>query len=150
MQPRITPNSLYKNCPRVVPHLTAMGEVPDQANLPKLLRHLVEIRVSQINGCAYCQHLHANEARSDGETQSRLDVLQAWREVGCFSPAERAALAWAENLTLLAHSQIDDADFETAKDIFGEATLIELTTIVLQINSWNRISVGFRFQPDFE
>lgn len=150
MHPRITPSSLYNNCPRVVEQLTAMGKVPDQANLPKLLRHLVEIRVSQINGCAYCQHLHANEARNDGETQSRLDVLQAWREVGCFSPAERAALAWAENLTLLAHSPIDDAEFEAAKDIFGEVTLIELTTIILQINSWNRISVGFRFQPDFE
>ena len=150
MQSRITPNSLYKNCPRLVTHLTALGEIPERTVLPKKLQDLVKLRVSQLNGCGYCQHMHSNEVREDGETQARLDVLPAWRELSCFSTVEKAALAWAEALTLLANSPIDNNDFLAAKKALGESVLIELTTIILQINSWNRIAVGFRFQPDFE
>jgi AhpD family alkylhydroperoxidase len=149
MQPRITPNSLFKNCPRIVTHLTALGDVPESAALPKKLQHLVKLRVSQLNGCGYCQHMHSNEAREDGETQARLDTLPAWRELSCFSSAEKAALAWAEALTLLANSRIDNADFMAAQNAFGERALMDLTSIILQINSWNRISVGFHFQPEF-
>lgn len=150
MQSIITPNSLYKNYPLLVTNLTALGEVPESTALPKKLQDLVKLRVSQLNGCGYCQHLHSEEAREDGETQARLDVLPAWRELSCFSSDERAALAWAEALTLLANSRIDNADFMAAKNAFGEKVVIDLTSIILQINSWNRISVGFLFQPELK
>ena len=149
MQSIITPGSLYKNYPHLVTNLTALGEVPESTALPKKLQDLVKLRVSQLNGCGYCQHLHSEEAREDGETQARLDVLSAWRELSCFSSDERAALAWAEALTLLANSRIDNADFMAAQNAFGEKILMDLTSIILQINSWNRISVGFHFQPEF-
>mgnify|MGYP000053001579 CR=1 FL=1 len=150
MQSNITPNSLYKNYPHLVAHLTALGEVPESTALPKKLQDLVKLRVSQLNGCGYCQHMHSEEARKDGETQERLDVLPAWRELSCFSSDERAALAWAEALTLLASLRIDNADFLAAKNAFGEKVFMELTSIILQINSWNRISAGFLFQPELK
>lgn len=150
MQSNITPNLLYKNYPHLVAHLTALGEVPESTALPKKLQDLVKLRVSQLNGCGYCQHMHSEEARKDGETQARLDVLPAWRELSCFSSDERAALAWAEALTLLASLRIDNADFLAAKNAFGEKVFMELTSIILQINSWNRIAAGFLFQPELK
>jgi AhpD family alkylhydroperoxidase len=149
MQSRITPKTLYKNCPRLVTHLTELGDVPKSAALPQKLQGLVKLRVSQLNGCGYCQHLYSNEVREDGETQARLDVLSSWRELTCFTSVEKAALAWAEALTLFSYLPIDNDVFLCAKNVFGEDTLIDLTSIILQINSWNRIAVGFRFQPDF-
>ena len=94
--------------------------------------------------------MHADEARADGELQSRLDVLPAWKELSCFTAKERAALAWTEALTLINHVEITDAVFQSVLDAFGESGLIELTTVIVQINSWNRIAVSFRFQPDIK
>ncbi|MGD8174902.1 carboxymuconolactone decarboxylase family protein [Marinimicrobium sp. ARAG 43.8] len=148
MQPRISQPSLYKQCPRLVKHLTALGDVPENAALPAELVHLIRLRCSQLNQCGFCQKMHADEARADGERQARLDVLPAWRELSCFTEQERAALAWAEALTLISQKEIDDATFQAAVDAFGESGLIELTTVILQINSWNRIAVSFHFQPD--
>ena len=95
MKQRITPETVYKDCPRLVKHLTALGETPKMASLPVLLQHLIKLRVSQINSCGYCQHMHSDEARNDGEQQARLDVLTAWRDVSCFSEEE-----WTSQLSL--------------------------------------------------
>jgi alkylhydroperoxidase family enzyme len=91
--------------------------------------------------------MHANEARKDGEKQSRLDVLPAWKEVPFFSARERAALSWAETLTLLAQKDIHDEDFALVREQFSEEEIVNLTAVIVAINAWNRIAVGFHFLP---
>ncbi|MDQ7733557.1 carboxymuconolactone decarboxylase family protein [Halomonas sp. SpR1] len=148
MSTRISQQSVYRLAPRLAKHLTALGDVASDSTVNRSIIHLVNLRVSQINHCCFCQHMHSQEAREDGEHQVRLDVLPAWREAPCFSTQERAALAWAEALTLVSQQTVSDSDYQNALDAFGEQGLIDLTAIIVQINSWNRISVGFQFAPD--
>lgn len=112
---------------------------------PKLLT-LVKVRVSQMNGCAYCLHLHRHEALKLGETEDRLLLLDAWRESQLYSPKERAALAWAESLTRIAKTHAPDDVYEEAKNIFSEDELLTLSIGVAMINAWNRLAIGFRQQ----
>lgn len=148
MSTRISQQSVYRLVPRLAKHLTALGNVASDSTVNRSIIHLVNLRVSQINHCCFCQHMHSQEARDDGEHQVRLDVLPAWREAPCFSTQERAALAWAEALTHVSQQAVSDSDYQNALDAFGEQGLIDLTAIIVQINSWNRISVGFQFSPD--
>ena len=148
MSTRISQQSVYRLCPRLAKHLTALGNVAPDSTVNRTIIHLVNLRVSQINHCCFCQHMHSQEARDDGEHQVRLDVLPAWREAPCFSTQERAALAWAEALTLVSQQAVSDNDYQNALAAFGEQGLIDLTAIIVQINSWNRVSVGFQFAPD--
>lgn len=146
MKERITYQQTYKLQPVLAKSLIELGESAAQ-KIDHSLIHLIKLRVSQINGCAFCQHMHANEARKDGEKQSRLDVLPAWKEVPLFSQPERAALAWAEKLTLLAKEEIHDEDFAAVREQFNEEEIVNLTAIIVAINAWNRIAVGFHFLP---
>ncbi|MBV8780435.1 MAG: carboxymuconolactone decarboxylase family protein [Phycisphaerae bacterium] len=127
--------------------MTALGGVHkylNDASIDRRLRALVEMRVSQINGCAYCMDLHSNEAREVGESQQRLDVLGAWRETEFFSEREKAALAWAEAVTKQGHEHIpDDLLAETLKH-FSEKEIVDLTVIIAMMNAWNRIAVPLR------
>ncbi|MDN3560038.1 carboxymuconolactone decarboxylase family protein [Vreelandella neptunia] len=148
MSTRMSQQSVYHLCPRLAKHLTALGDVAPDSTVNRSIIHLVNLRVSQINHCCFCQHMHSQEARDDGEHQVRLDVLPAWREAPCFSTKERAALAWAEALTLVSQQAVSDDDYQNALAAFGEQGLIDLTAIIVQINSWNRVSVGFQFAPD--
>ena len=111
------------------------------------LRALVELRVSQINGCAYCIDLHSQEARHAGEAQQRLDCLPAWRETPLYDERERAALAWAESVTLVAATGAPDAAFEEVRRHFSEKDLVDLTLVVASMNAWNRVAIGFRQGP---
>jgi AhpD family alkylhydroperoxidase len=111
------------------------------------LRLLVEIRVSQINGCAYCVDLHTREARSAGESQQRLDCLVVWCETAFFDERERAALAWAEALTLLAQTHAPDDVYAQVSAQFAGKELADLTLAITAMNAWNRIGVGFAMQP---
>ncbi|MCD6006146.1 carboxymuconolactone decarboxylase family protein [Vreelandella alkaliphila] len=149
MSTRLSQQSVYRLVPRLAKNLIALGNVAEDSTLNRTIVHLVNLRVSQINHCCFCQHMHSQEARDDGEHQVRLDVLPAWREASCFSTQERAALAWAEALTLISQQpSISDDTYQNALTAFGEQGLIDLTAIIVQINSWNRISVGFQFAPD--
>ncbi|MGM0824969.1 MAG: carboxymuconolactone decarboxylase family protein [Pseudomonadota bacterium] len=148
MSTRMSQQSVYRLCPRLAKHLTALGDVAPDSTVNRSIIHLVNLRVSQINHCCFCQHMHSQEARDDGEHQARLDVLPAWREAPCFSTQERAALAWAEALTLVSQQAVSDNDYQNALAAFGEQGLIDLTALIVQINSWNRVSVGFQFAPD--
>lgn len=148
MQQRISQEHLYNSCPRVVTNLIALGKVSEESGLTRQLLHLAKLRASQLNQCGFCQHMHSVEARADGELQSRLDVLPAWRELSCFTDKERIALAWTEALTLVGQNMITDHVYQEAVEVFGEQGMLELTTVILEINSWNRIAVGFRFQPE--
>jgi AhpD family alkylhydroperoxidase len=113
--------------------------------LEPALIELVLMRVSQINGCAFCLDMHSKDARAAGETEQRLYVLPAWRETKLYSERERIALAWAEELTELAsHEAVSDALYEQASQQFQEAELVDLTLLVATINSWNRINIAAR------
>ena len=111
------------------------------------LRALIELRVSQINGCAFCLDMHANEARHLGETQQRLDCVAAWRETPFFTDRERAALAWAESITHVSDTHAPDDVYTEVKKHFEDKELVELTAIIGMINLWNRMSVSFRSEP---
>ena len=110
---------------------------------PKLLE-LVKMRVSQMNGCAYCLHAHRHDALEQGETEDRLLLLNAWRESELYTARERAALAWAETLTRIAESHAPDAAYEEAQSVFSDDELVALSIGVAMINAWNRLAIGFR------
>jgi AhpD family alkylhydroperoxidase len=108
------------------------------------LIHLVEVRASQINGCAYCIDMHTKDARAQGETEQRLYALTAWQETPFYSERERAALEWTEALTRVGETHVPDDIFERARHHFDESELVALTFAVVVINSWNRLAVSFR------
>ena len=113
---------------------------------PSLL-HLVKFRVSQINGCAYCLDMHSKDLRAGGETEQRLYLLGAWREAPFYTERERAALAWAEAVTLVTEGHVPDEVYEQARGQFSEEELVNLTLAVVAINGWNRLSIAFRAVP---
>ena len=102
------------------------------------------MRASQINGCAFCLHMHSKDAREAGETEERLYLLSAWRESPLYSDRERAALAWTEALTNLPQNGASDADYALLNAQFTPAEQMELTLLIVVINGWNRFAVGFR------
>ena len=126
--------------------LTLNSFVKDLGIEPKL-KALVEIRISQINGCAFCLDQHSMEARSAGESQQRLDSLVVWDESPFFSDRARAALDWAESVTLCADSGVPDEVYLEARQIFSEKELVDLTYLVINMNGLNRIGVSFRMVP---
>jgi AhpD family alkylhydroperoxidase len=112
--------------------------------LPEKLLHLLKLRVSQINGCAYCIDMHSKDLRAAGEPEQRLYLLDAWREAPFYSERERAALAWAETVTRITEGHVPDAVYEQARRQFSEEELVNLTLAVATINSWNRLSIALR------
>lgn len=117
------------------------------SSIPTLLRALVELRISQINGCAYCCDMHAREAREAGAGQQQLDCLAAWQETNYFDERTRAALAWCESLTLLRETRAPRELYDEVLLHFSEREMADLTLIAAAINAWNRIGVGFRLSP---
>jgi AhpD family alkylhydroperoxidase len=107
------------------------------------LRELVEIRASQINGCANCLNIHTVFARENGETEQRINLLSAWREAPCYSDRERAALGWTEAMTRLSEGHTHASAYEALKAQFTEEEQVKLTLTIVVINGWNRIAVGF-------
>ena len=117
------------------------------ASIDPKLRTLLELRVSQINGCGYCVDMHSVQARSHGETQQRLDCLPVWWECDFFTPAECAALGWAEALTDISHTHAPDDLYAALGAHFSEQQIVDLTLIVSLMNAWNRIAIGHRTHP---
>lgn len=143
MKSRIDP---YTAGPDAMKAMLALETYVQNAGLEYALVELVKTRASQINGCAYCIHMHTRDARAAGETEERLYLLDAWRESSLYSARERAALAWTESLTLVSQTHAPDPDYEAAMHHFSEKELVDLTLLVCAINSWNRIAIGFRSQ----
>jgi AhpD family alkylhydroperoxidase len=119
----------------------------NHSSIEKKLLHLIDLRVSQINGCAYCLDMHWKDLKVDGESDQRLYSLDAWRETPFYTDRERAALAWAESVTLVSETHIPDDVYEEACKYFSEKELVDLTMGVVTINSWNRLSISFRVVP---
>ena len=113
------------------------------ASLEPTLVHLVEIRASQINGCANCLNMHTVFARENGETEQRIYLLSAWREAPCYSDRERAALGWTDALTQLSEGHEHENAYQALKAHFTEAEQVKLTLVINVINGWNRLAVGF-------
>ena len=114
------------------------------AGLEESLMELVKIRASQINGCAHCLHMHTTEARKKGETEERLYLLDAWRDSPLYNDRERAALAWTEALTRVAETHAPDEVYNEVAKHFTEEEAVTLTLLIVAINGWNRIQIGFR------
>ncbi len=133
-----------KAAPEAFKAMLALETSARQGSVEHSILELVKMRVSQINGCAYCLDMHSKDARAAGETEQRLHVLAAWREAPFYSERERAALAWAEALTLVAKRGVPDALYEQVREQFSEKALVELTLAVIAINGWNRLAIGFR------
>jgi AhpD family alkylhydroperoxidase len=121
--------------------------VREQTKLEPALLHLVKMRASQINGCAYCLDLHSKDARAEGETEQRLYALSAWEETPFFTDRERVALALTEAITLVREVHVPDAVYEKAKESFSDEELVNLTLAIITINGWNRLAITFRMVP---
>src|SRR5690606_9415494 len=130
--------------PAAMNAMLAFEKAMRTSGLEHALIELVKTRASQINGCAYCIHMHTRDARAHGETEERLYLLSAWRESPLFTERERAALAWTEALTLIAQTGAPDEDYERLQSQFSPEEQVKLTLLIGAINVWNRIAVGFR------
>ena len=119
----------------------------EKSGLEKSLLHLLDFRVSQINGCAYCLDMHSKDLRAAGETEQRIYLLDAWRESPFYTERERAALAWAEAVTMVTDGHVPDDVYEQARNQFSEEELVNLTLAVVAINGWNRLNIAFRTTP---
>jgi AhpD family alkylhydroperoxidase len=117
------------------------------SGLEPALLELVKFRTSQINGCAYCLDMHSKDARANGESEQRLYALSAWRETPFFTDRERAALEWAEAVTLVSENHVPDDLYEQVRQRFTEKELVALTTAIVAINGWNRLCISFRVVP---
>lgn len=127
--------------------MDALDQYLAKCGLDESLLHLVRLRASQVNGCAYCLDMHWKDLRALGETEQRLYSLDAWRECPYYSDRERAALAWTEAVTLIADGHPPDAVHEQARAHFDEQELSNLTLAVAAINAWNRLSIAARLAP---
>lgn len=145
MKPRIDHLKVSPNH-KGIQHIYALSQYTQRTIDPFLL-HLIDIRVSQINGCAFCLDMHTQEAQYEGEDRRRINTVATWYESPWFTEKERAALAWAESVTLLSETKVPDDVFNQVKEHFNDEELIDLTLAVVGINSWNRIAVSFRTTP---
>jgi AhpD family alkylhydroperoxidase len=118
-----------------------------QKALDPFLIHLINIRASQINGCAFCLDMHTQEAQYEGEDRRRINTIATWHESPWFTEKERAALAYTEAVTLLSETKVPNDVFNQVKEHFSEEELIDLTLAIITINSWNRLAVSFRTLP---
>ena len=145
---RIQSAKLWELLPATSHAIEALGRSGTAAGLDNTLIELINLRCSQLNGCAYCCHYHTRNLLNAGADPLRLSLLPAWSEAGdIFSEREKAALAWAEALTRLAETHAPDALYADLTGVFSDAEIADLTVQISTINVWNRISVGFRLAP---
>lgn len=140
MQSRL---DFFAAAPAIMKAVLALNKAVEQSGLERSLLHLVKLRASQINGCSYCVEMHSREARHDGETETRLYLVSAWRESPLFTDRERAAFAWTEKLTKLSEGPVGDELYAELLRHFCEEEAVKLTVLVGMINTWNRLCVSF-------
>ena len=138
--------NFFAKAPELIGAVSALEKAVQDSGFDRKLLHLVKLRASQINGCAYCVDMHVKEARHDGESEQRIHLISAWRESPLYSERERAALEWTEALTLLPQSRANDEFYEPLKAHFSDVEIVQLTVLIGVINVWNRLAVGFRSQ----
>ena len=136
-----------KAAPGIYEAMDALDRYLGACGLEESLLHLVRLRASQLNGCAYCLDMHWKDLRALGETEQRLYSLDAWRECPWYSDRERAALAWSEAVTKIADGHASDVVYEEVRRVFSEKELSDLTVAIATINAWNRLSIAARLAP---
>ncbi len=141
MTPRLNP---FAAAPALMKSWLDFGLGLSGKGIEESLMALVKIRASQVNGCAFCLHMHTTDARKAGETEERIYLLDAWRESPLYTGRERAALAWTEALTKVSETHAPDDDYRTLAAHFSGEEQVALTLLIVAINGWNRIQVGFR------
>lgn len=141
MQPRM---NIAQLTPELYRAVVALDSAVKKSGLDNRVLHLVKLRASQINGCAFCVNLHVKEALDDGLNAQMLHLVAVWRESPFFDSRDRAALEWTESVTLAAQSGIPDHVFEMARGAFSETEIAQLTIAIGTINIWNRIAVSSR------
>jgi AhpD family alkylhydroperoxidase len=142
MQARLNP---AQAAPEAYAAVVALDHyVVKQSGLAPHLIHLIKLRASQINGCAYCVDMHVKEARRSGMGEQWINLVSAWQESPVYTAEERAVLGWTEALTLLSATRAPDADFAPLKQFFSDEQITQITIAIGAINVWNRIAVGFR------
>ncbi len=134
----------YQAHPEIMRAMIGLGAAVRNGPLEPAIVDLVEVRASQLNGCAHCVEMHTKDARARGESDDRLHLVAVWKEAPVFNERERAALAWCEELTLLADREVGDEIFDSVSAVFSEAELCSLTLAVVAINGWNRFAIAFR------
>ncbi|PYX40472.1 MAG: carboxymuconolactone decarboxylase [Acidobacteria bacterium] len=127
--------------------MLGLEEYVKKCGLEPSLLHLIKMRASQINGCAYCLDMHWKDARASGETEQRLYSLDAWHECPYYSERERAALAWTDAVTRVSDNHVPDELFQEVKPQFTEKELVDLTLAIATINAWNRLAIAGRSEP---
>lgn len=133
-----------KSAPDAIKGLLEIEDYVRKSGLDLTIFELVKYRASQMNGCAYCMDMHTKDARAAGESEQRLYVLSAWREVDIYTDREKAALAWTEALTLVSQNDVSNALYEDLKNHFNEKEIIALTMAIISINGWNRLAIAFK------
>jgi len=141
MEPRI---DYTKVAPGAFQAMLGLGKYLRQTGLEPALLDLVKLRVSQINGCAYCIDMHWKDLRAEGENEQKLYGLDAWAESPYYTDRERAALAWTEAVTRLEDGHVSDPVYHVARRFFSEKELADLTLCIVAINGWNRFNIAFR------
>jgi AhpD family alkylhydroperoxidase len=144
MEPRIDARKHAKEAQQA---MYALEKYLNESGLEHSLIHLMKMRASQINGCAYCIDMHSKDARALGETEQRLYELDAWRETPFYSDRERAALAWTEAVTLVSQTHVPDSVYEEVRKFFSDKEIVDLTLVVTTINAWNRLAIALRAAP---
>lgn len=144
MPPRL---NYSKVAPGVYDAMDALDQYLAASSLDRRMLYLVQLRASQLNGCAYCIDMHWKDLRVLEETEQRLYSLDAWRECPWYTDRERAALAWTEAVTFVANGHAPDAVYEEARAHFSETELADLTAAIATINAWNRLSIAARLTP---
>jgi len=139
--------NFYSANPEAMRLLGALEQRIAKSGIDKPLAELLRLRVSQINGCAFCLDMHFSDAVKAGEQTRRLASLSAWRETPFFSDRERAALAWTEAVTLVADTHVPDAVWEDIRPHFTPEELVDLMLLITTINTWNRFAIAFRKMP---
>ncbi|MFC3908043.1 carboxymuconolactone decarboxylase family protein [Legionella dresdenensis] len=137
----------YKTSPDAIKAMMGLEGYVNRCSLDKKLLELIKLRVSQINGCVFCVDMHCADALKAGESQRRLNAVAVWQEAPFFTEPERAALAWAEAVTLLSETHVPDDVYEEVLKHFSEKEAVDLTMAVIAINGWNRLAVSFRKIP---
>lgn len=144
MNPRL---NCFELSPELSQKLFQFSQMVASGSLGKTLLDLLNIRASQINGCAFCLDMHCKEARIHGEHELRLYHVAIWRESPLFSMKERAALEWTEAITVLPKDGISDSIYENVRGHFSEEEIVELTFAIGIINIWNRLNISFKTVP---
>ena len=141
MHPRL---DFQKAAPDALKAVMQLETYVQTSGLDRRFIHLIKLRASQINGCAYCVDLHIRESRHDGLSDQWINLMSVWRESSVYDASERALLAWVEAVTNVAQTGIPDGEFEALKAHFTDEEIMKITVAIGTINTWNRLAVGFR------